>query len=117
MPEKHPIPIDRSPASDSDWPTLFERLLDDVSRVLRAEVQLLQSKLISAIQPQVSNALILLTIVGMIICGAQCILCAAILLLHQWFPLWQAFAIAGLSILVIAFVIRATTRPRHDDKD
>jgi len=35
------------------------------------------------------------------ICGAVCILCAAILLLHQWLPLWQAFGIAGVGILLV----------------
>ena len=33
------------------------------------------------------------------ICGAVCVVCAAILLLHVWLPLWQAFGIAGVVIL------------------
>jgi len=44
-------------------------------------------------------------------CGAVCIVCAAILLLHEWLPLWQAFGIAGVAILLIGIAIHAIKRP------
>jgi len=49
-----------------------------------------------------------------IIAGVLCILCAAIFLLHQWFPWWQAFGIAGVVMLIIGIVCNATMRPRSD---
>jgi hypothetical protein len=39
-------------------------------------------------------------------------LCAAILLLHEWIPLWQAFGIAGVGILLIGLASYAIMNPR-----
>jgi hypothetical protein len=116
MPEKPqisktPTPIDGTSPLDSDWPTLIERLFDDVSRILRSEANLLRTSVAAALELQISKAVMQLTIVGMLICGALCLLGAAILLLHRWLPLWQAFALVGLALLVAALVIKAATRP------
>ena len=43
--------------------------------------------------------------------GGVCVLCAAILLLHQWIPLWQAFGLAGATILLIGIAIYAIGKP------
>ncbi|MGD0290227.1 MAG: phage holin family protein [Candidatus Binataceae bacterium] len=116
MAEKQPpaIEIDRSPTAHSDWPSLIERAVDDISRILQSEGQIFQTRLGAALDLQISNAVTLLTIGGVIIAGVLCILCAAIFLLHQWFPWWQAFGIAGVVMLIIGIVCNATMRPRSD---
>jgi hypothetical protein len=38
-------------------------------------------------------------------------LCAAILLLHEWLPLWQAFGLAGVVVLLLGLATWAITRP------
>jgi hypothetical protein len=43
--------------------------------------------------------------------GGVCILCAAILLIHQWLPLWQSFGLVGAGILVVGIASYAITRP------
>jgi VIT1/CCC1 family predicted Fe2+/Mn2+ transporter len=116
MAEKHTLPIDETPTSYSDWPTLIERAVDDVSRILRSEAQMFQTSMGAALELQISNTVAHLTIIAVMICGALCILCAAILLLHQWLPWWQAFGIAGLATLVVGIVSNAVMKPPTEIK-
>jgi hypothetical protein len=81
MTDKHPLPMDRPTIALSDWPTLIDRAVDDVSRIVRSEAH---------------------TIV--ISSGALCMLCALVFLLHQWFPWWQAFGITGAAALLVGVV-------------
>jgi Putative Actinobacterial Holin-X, holin superfamily III len=115
MAEKQTPSIDRTPPTAySDWPTLIERAVDDVSRILRSEAHMFQTRMGAALEVQIFNTVTLLTIVGIMISGALCILCAAIFLLHQWLPWWQAFGIAGLVTLFVGIVGKATMKPRSE---
>jgi CHASE2 domain-containing sensor protein len=116
MAEKPAPSIDGMPAPLSDWPTLIERAVDDVSRILRSEAQMFQTSMGVALERQISNTVTLLTIVGVMISGALCMLCAAILLLHQWLPWWQAFGVAGLATLVVGIAGSAAMRPTAEAK-
>jgi VIT1/CCC1 family predicted Fe2+/Mn2+ transporter len=116
MAEKHPLPVEGAPTTYADWPTLIERAVDDVSRILRSEAHMLQTSIEATLEAQISNTVALLTIVAVMISGAICILCAAILLLHQWLPWWEAFGIAGLATLVVGVVINAARRPPTEVK-
>jgi hypothetical protein len=111
MAEKDPLPIDGTPTGYADWPTLIERAVDDVSRILRSEAQMFQISTGAALDLQISKTLARLTIVAVMISGALCILCASIFLLHQWLPWWQAFGIAGLAALLVGIVSNAAVRP------
>ena len=110
MAEKHLSPIDGTPTAYSDWPTLIERAVDDVARILRSEAHMFQTSIAAALEVHVSNTIVHLTIVAVIISGALCILCASILLLHQWLPWWQAFGIAGLATLLVGIMSNARMR-------
>ena len=59
-----------------------------------------QTTMGAALEARIATAVASLTIAAVMICGALCILCAAILLLHQWFQSWEAFGIGGLATLV-----------------
>lgn len=110
MAEKH-LPIDGTAATYADWPTLIERAVDDVSRILRAEAHMVQTNIGATLEAQISSTLAHLTMLALMISGAICILCASILLLHQWLPWWQAFGIVGLATLVVGIVGNAAMRP------
>jgi hypothetical protein len=112
MADRQPIPIDGSPSASSDWPTLIERAVDDVSRILRSEAHMLETSLGAALQLQIANTIGRLMIVAAMLSGAICILFASILLLHQWLPWWQAFGLVGLTMLVAGIIINATAGPR-----
>lgn len=107
MAEKQPLQIDEAATAYSDWPTLVEKAVDDVSRILRSEAHMFQTTMEAALELQISKTIAHLTIVAVMISGALCILCAAILLLHQWLPWWQAFGIAGLATLLIGIASNA----------
>src|SRR5579863_117225 len=105
MTEKHYQPNGESSASNSDWPTLIERAVDDVSRILRSEAQMFQTSISAAVELHISKSVTLLAVISLMITGALCILCSAILLLHQSLPWWQAFGAAGLATLLAAIAI------------
>lgn len=111
MSEKQAQTADGAPEALQDWPTLVSRAVDDVSRILQSEVHMLQTSMSAALATQLANAIATLTVTAVMICGAVCIASAAILLLHEWLPLWKAFAIAGVAILLIGIAIRAIMRP------
>ena len=111
MSEKQPNTANGAPETLQDWPTLVSRAVDDVSRILQSETHMLQTSMGAALERQLANAIATLTLIAVMICGGVCIVCAAILLLPEWIPLWQAFAIAGVAILVIGIAIHAVVRP------
>ncbi len=116
MAEKHYLPVAESPELHSDWASLVERAVDDVSRILRSEAQMFQTSIASALERQISKSVTLLAVLSLMICGGLCILSAAILLLHQWLPLWQAFGCVGLASLIAGIIVSVAMRPGAEAK-
>ena len=116
MAEQHTLPTNGTPPASPDWPTLIERTVDNAARVLRSEARMFQTSVETALELQISNTLAHLTIVAVMIAGAICILCASILLVHQWLPWWQAFGITGLATLVIGTLSNAAMKPAIEVK-
>jgi hypothetical protein len=116
MAEKSPPETNEAVTNYPDWPTLIGRAVDDVSRILQSELHIFQANMGADLQARLANAVSSLKIAAMIISGAICILCASILLLHQWLPWWQAFGIAGLTALIVGmgrdFVLGNVSRRR-----
>jgi hypothetical protein len=111
MAEQHPLMIDRASAAGPDWATLTDRALDDVSRILRSEMHMFQTSMETAVEARINDVVRRLTTIIAMVCGAICILCALILLLHQWLPWWQSFGIVGLSTLAAGTVNHAAMKP------
>jgi hypothetical protein len=110
MTEKQSHPANGAPATMQDWPTLVGRAVDDVTRILQSEARILQTNMGAALETRLASAIATLTIVAVMIGGAVCIVCAAILLLHQWLPLWQSFGIIGGGILLVGLAGYAITK-------
>jgi hypothetical protein len=104
MTDKHPLPINGTTSTLSDWPTLIERAVDDVSRIVRSEAHMFQTNMGAALELQISKTIARLTNALMIFIGALFMLCALLFLLHQWLPWWQAFGAIGLAILLAGLV-------------
>jgi len=100
-----------APEIQQDWPTLVGRAVDDVTRILQSEVHMLETNMAAVLEKRLANAIATLTVIAVMICGGVCVLCAAILLLHQWLPLWQSFGIAGVSILIVGIASYAIMKP------
>jgi Putative Actinobacterial Holin-X, holin superfamily III len=111
MTEKQPHHANGVPESLQDWPTLVGRAVDDVTRILQSEAHMLETSMSAALASRLANAIATLTIIAVMLCGGVCVLCAAILLLHKWIPLWQAFGLAGAIILAIGIAIYAIGKP------
>jgi hypothetical protein len=107
MAEKSPPETNGAATIYPDWPTLIGRAVDDISRILQSELHMFQTNMTADLQARLADTVSSLTIAAMIISGAICILCASILLLHQWLPWWQAFGIAGLTTLIVGVGRRA----------
>ena len=69
-----------------------------------------QTGIKATLELQVADTLARLKVITVIITGALCLLCAAIFLLHQWLPWWQAFGSAGLATLLAGTAISATAK-------
>ena len=110
MTEKQSHISNGSAESLKDWPALLSKAVDDVTRILQSEAHMLQTSMGAALETRLANAVATLTVVAVIVCGGVCVLCAGILLLHKWLPLWQSFGIAGAAILLIGIVSYATIR-------
>ena len=111
MTEKQPHHANGAPEALQDWPTLVGRAVDDVTRILQSEAHMLENSMSAALSTRLASAIATLTVVAVMLCGGVCILCAAILLLHQWLPLWQAFGLAGVAILIVGIASYATMKP------
>ena len=101
MTEKQSHIANGAPETLQDWPTLVGRAVDDITRILQSEARMLETSMGAALETRLASAIATLTVVAVMICGGVCMLCAGILLLHQWLPLWQAFGIAGIGILLV----------------
>ncbi len=112
MTEKQLQTTNGAPGTLQDWPTLVGRAVDDVTRILQSEAHILQASIGGALETRLANAIATVTAIAVMICGAVCILCGAILLLHEWLPLWQAFGIPGVGILLVGIACYAIIRPR-----
>jgi CHASE2 domain-containing sensor protein len=114
MTEKQPHHANGASESIQDWPTLVSRAVDDVTRILQSEAHMLETSMSAALASRLANAIATITVIAVMLCGGVCVLCAAILLLHQWIPLWQAFGLAGATILLIGIAIYAFRKPAAD---
>jgi CHASE2 domain-containing sensor protein len=110
MTDKDPLSINGTASALSDWPTLIERAVDDVSRIVRSEAHMFQTSMGAALEVHISKTAAHLTNAVVILIGALCMLCALIFLIHQWLPWWQAFGIVGLVTLLVGIVSNAAMR-------
>jgi hypothetical protein len=98
-----------------DWTVLFGRMIDDLSRIIEGEIKLFQAGLKPALSGAVDRAIAALVLVLSMMAGSICLLAAFIILLHQWLPWWQSFAIGGavaIAIGLIAYLLTASITRR-----
>jgi hypothetical protein len=100
--------VNGSSAVNAEWPTLLGRMLEDVSRVIQLELQLLEAKLSPSLMAMADRAIAGLMILYAGVIGASCLLAALILFLHRWMEWWQCFAIAGVVTIACALAVYAS---------
>jgi hypothetical protein len=87
--QQHENSADREKARiPENWPTLLGRAVDDVSRVVHAEMRLFEAHFSASAEALVENASVALIVFATFIIAEICIVTAAIFLLHQWLLSW-----------------------------
>jgi CBS domain containing-hemolysin-like protein len=99
-----------SVSSPSDWTTLAAKLLDDLSRMVHAEISLAELNLREIVQSHLDQMLATLIVGGLMMSAAVCLLAAMILLLHRWMEWWQSFAVAAVICTFVALIIHSRGR-------
>jgi len=97
-----------------DWATLITEAVDEVTRILRSEAELIRISLGDALKAEVKYALATLAMAGALICAGICTLAALIFFLHQPHPdlrwqgleWWQSFGVGAILMVVAALTIR-----------
>jgi Putative Actinobacterial Holin-X, holin superfamily III len=113
MSYKHPLTTDGVSKNDPDWSSLAGQVVDDISRILHSEADLLQVRMGEAVNAGISKSLRAFSMLALAIWGAGCILLGTILLLHEWIPLWQALGVVGLLTMGIGGVGSGMIRRRQ----
>ncbi len=93
-------------ATAAEWTTLLGRMLEDLSRVIQLELQLVEARIAPALVAMADRAIAGLVMVCAGVIAGACLLAALILLLHIWLQWWECFAIAGVVALICALVAR-----------
>jgi hypothetical protein len=96
-----PDEVDRTP----DWPTLFGKAIDDISRIAQAEIRLLELRLTSSMETAIYQALATLIASSALLCALLCLVAALIMLFHRWLDWWLAFGIAGVVMLIAGVLL------------
>jgi len=104
MSELSPSTNARAAEGHQDWPNLIGRAVDDVSRILHSEADILQTRLGDSIRSGLNHSAEVVALLALFLWGIGCLLLGVILFLHRWLPLWFAFSLVGLSTMSIAIL-------------
>jgi Putative Actinobacterial Holin-X, holin superfamily III len=103
-------------AETSSWPALIGQLIVDFTGVVEAQVRLARASIAPALT-EVLNRWLLQIIVGSVaLIGLLLLLCASVLLLHQWLQWWEACGIVGAVCIVAAIGALASLADSGDAK-
>jgi Putative Actinobacterial Holin-X, holin superfamily III len=82
--------------SDAQWPELVSRAVNDLSRIVHAEIRLAELGIKRLIEREIDRALKIVIALGLLLCGAVCAVGAALIGFHALLGLWwAAFAIVA----------------------
>lgn len=103
-----------APNEPPDWSTLAARAIDDIAHMVQAEIHLAEASFRSSLKESVNDAFAMLAVASFVAAAAICLLTALVLLLHhQGFEWWLAFAITGCVSAVIGVAVALVSRPRR----
>ncbi len=93
-----------SEKTEPEWSTLLGRMLEDLSRIIRLELQLLEARIAPSLTGIADRAIAALVMLFAGVMAGACFLGALILLLHQWMKWWESFAVGGGVALICGFI-------------
>jgi len=94
---QHPI----VPQANPNWPELLSKTVDDLSRICKTEIELLETRLKHLIEAQLDNVVGMLVLVVALSYGSLFLLGGLVLLIHLWLAWW-------LSLLIVGIIVAST---------
>jgi hypothetical protein len=91
---------------DPNWPKLLSDTVDDLSRILRIDIELLELKFKRRLEAQIEKVVGVLILLVALIYGSLFLLGGAILLLHWWLAWWLSMLITGSVIVIMGIVVQ-----------
>jgi Putative Actinobacterial Holin-X, holin superfamily III len=86
------------PAESPDWPVLLSKTVDDLSKVAKTEIELLEATLKRLIEAQADKVAGILVLVVALAYGSVFLLGGVVLLIHLWLAWWLSLLITGIVI-------------------
>jgi hypothetical protein len=110
--------IDRVVASaeNSNWPQLLSKTVDDLSRIARTEMELLEVTLRRLIEAQTDKIVGMLFLLVALSYGSLFLFGGVVLLIHLWLAWWLAFLITGVGIVSAGFFFQMRMSAAARDK-
>jgi hypothetical protein len=102
-------------AENSNWPQLLSKTVDDLSRIARTEMELLEVRLKRLIEAQTDKVVGMLFLFVALSYGFLFLFGGIVLLIHLWLAWWLASLITGVAIVSagIVFQIRMKAAARE----
>jgi hypothetical protein len=91
-----------------NWPELLSKTIDDLSRIARAEMELLVLKLGLLLEAQTDKIAGVVILVVALSYGASFLLVGIVLLIHLWLAWWLSFLITGAAVIIAGVLLRMT---------
>jgi hypothetical protein len=109
------IDSDIASAENSGWPQLLSKTVDDLSRIARTEMELLEVTLKRLIEAQTDKIVGMLFLLVALSYGSLFLFSGIVLLIHLWLAWWLAFVITGVAIVLagISFQMRMKMAARE----
>jgi hypothetical protein len=116
----HEDPVRRQPPAEITWPELAERVISDLTHVIRVEIELFRNSLIPIFSDLTDRVVAGLIAGFVMLAGGVTLLAALIMLLHEWLPWWQSLALSGAAAilagyLLTRFAIRSASHHESND--
>jgi Putative Actinobacterial Holin-X, holin superfamily III len=91
-----------------NWPHLLSKTVDDLTRIARTEMEILETKLGLLLEAQTNKIAGMLLLVVALSYGSLFLLGGIVLLLHLWLPWWLSFLITGAVIVIAGVALQMT---------
>src|SRR5271166_6139681 len=100
-----------------NWPELISRTIDDLSRIARAEMELLVVKLGLLLEAQTDKIAAVLILVVALLYGSLFLLVGIVLLIHLWLAWWLSCLITGTAVVVAGALLQMAMKAAAKEKE